>query len=116
MTAAAHVLRTVVADVRRIVRVRGARLVEQLAVVTRAGIGIADHGTDRRAASHILQQSADKLDLIRLSAGSSKRIPPRGATHHKITKCLAIHRKSGGEPVDHHTDRFGVGLTENTDL
>ena len=76
MTAACHILIAVVFKLRGVIRMAGPWTIPQFRIITGAGVGIGDDGSDGRTAGISIQNTRKKFRYIRFLAGGGEVILP----------------------------------------
>ena len=97
--AAANILKALITHLRGQIRVRRTRAVSNGLVVFRALIGIADKGSERRAAGDAVHETAENFRLIRFAALRRKPAARRPASH-KGAKRLFVNGFARREPFN----------------
>ena len=113
MTASRHILKALVLDLGGVVCVARPGGIQKIAVIFGAGVVIVNHSADGSAAGVTVHNAAEKLRGICFLPGGGVVVLSRGSPVEEGLQLLQVHRKTGGNPIQTHTDGRGVGLPEN---
>ena len=116
MAAAADVIVAAVADKGGIIRMAGAGVDFQVAIILGADIGILNNQAQRRTGGYPIQQSAQNAGNIALFAGGAALVAAGGPAGHLPQQGVLVDGLPGGKPVDYHSDCLGVTAAENGNM
>ena len=113
MTAAAHVGEAFVMDIGGVVGVGWARMIEQIAVIFRALVGVENVGQKREASGHAVHHASCQMHGVGFLALGREFARARRATRHETRQLRFVDGFAWRHAVDLHADHFAVAFAEN---
>ena len=112
VSTAAPVLKTKIAHMSCVIRMTRACEIHPVAIILRAGVGIADDGADGLTGGAPLHHTTEKLRLIGFLSRCCKRAVSRSAPRHFCTQRLHFNIHTCRKTIHADSDSFPMALPE----